>query len=379
LSVAEGAAEPSLAMETSIDPERVETPVGLVDLRRVKANARRVAEYAAEHRIGWRPHVKTHKSLEVARIQLAAGARGLTVATLREAEVMAELTDDLLVAYPPVGRAKLDRLFDLPRSLDLKVALDSAAVLEPLARAARAASRTVGVLVEQDVGLGRVGVPDGGAVRDLATRAASLQGVEFRGVMFYPGHIRLAEAEQETRLAEVGERLADTLHALERAGLRPEIVSGGSTPTLWRSHQMEGLTEIRAGSCIFNDREAVDVGVASLDELAYTVLATVVSTAVPGRAVVDAGSKALAKEARGGGGFGVLLDRPEVTMAALSEEHGVLDLSTTEWKPSIGERVRVVPNHVCVSVNLQDRLLAFDGERYRFIELEGTGRGPWAG
>jgi D-serine deaminase-like pyridoxal phosphate-dependent protein len=142
---------------------------------------------------------------------------------------------------------------------------------------------------------------------------------------------------------------------------------------------MSGLTEIRAGSCIFFDREGLEIGVAGLDDIAYAVLATVVSTAVPGQAVVDAGSKALSKEERKGAGFGILLDRPEVTVASLSEEHGVLDLSDSDWTPAIGERVRIIPNHVCVSVNLQEELLARDGDAYIMLPLEGRGRGPWNG
>lgn len=363
---------------TDLDPEAVETPIGHVDLATVRANARRVATYAQSHGLGWRPHIKTHKSRTVARIQLDAGARGLTVATLREAEVMAGLCEDLLLAYPPVGPAKLDRLLALPEHVDVKVALDSADVLGPLADAARSAGRTVGVLVELDVGLGRVGLaaPETAAV--LAERAASLAGTAFRGLLFYPGHIRVAEAEQGPHLAAVSDVVARALGALADRGLEAGIVSGGSTPTLWRSHEIAGLTEIRSGSCIFNDREGLDLGVASPDDLAYTVLATVVSTAVPGRAVVDAGSKALAKEARGGsGGYGAVLGRPEVEVVALSEEHGVLDVSASSWMPRVGERVRIVPNHVCVSVNLQDRLLALDDGKHRWLALEGRGRDPW--
>ena len=311
----------------------------------------------------------------IARIQLDAGARGLTVATLREAEVMSSLTSDILLAYPPVGAAKLDRLVRLPEHLDLKVALDSAEVLVPLAEAAARAGRTVGVLVEMDMGLGRVGVQSEGAVVALARTAQELDGVAYRGILFYPGHIRVAQAEQDGALSALADRLASVLDVLENANLSPEIVSGGSTPTLWRSHQVPGMTEIRSGSCIFFDREAVDVGVAGRDDVAYTVLATVVSTAVPGRAVVDAGSKALAKEGRGGAGFGILLDHPEVVLTALSEEHGVLDLSATSWKPSIGERVRIVPNHVCVSVNLQDTLLTTDAGAHGRLTRRSAGEG----
>jgi D-serine deaminase-like pyridoxal phosphate-dependent protein len=364
-------------MTAAPSPEDVETPVGYVDLDRVRANARRVAEYATGHGLAWRPHVKSHKSTAVARIQLDAGARGLTVATSREAEVMASVTSDLLLAYPPVGASKLERLCALDPSVDLKVALDSTAVLEALARAARAAGRTFGVVVEADVGLGRVGVQTPEEVVAIAGEAAGKEGVTFRGLLFYPGHIRMDEARQGQPIAEVARRLARILDALGGAGLPPEVVSGGSTPTLWSSHRMPGITEIRSGSCIFFDREALGVGVAQRDHLAYTVLATVVSTAVPGQAVVDAGSKALSKEARGGEGFGFVLDRPGVLVKGLSEEHGVLDLSRTDWSPRVGDRVRIVPNHVCVSVNLQDALLAREGDTHRMLELEGRGRAPW--
>jgi len=369
------------------DPATVETPVGYVELDVVRANAARVAEYAAEHDLAWRPHIKTHKSRTVARIQLEAGAAGLTVATLREAEVMADLTDDLLLAYPPVGDAKLERLMRLLAGdgpggrgvFRLTVALDDDAVLQPLARACHAAGVEAGVLVEMDVGLGRVGVADAASVVRLALRAADTPGVSFRGLMFYPGHIRMEETEQAGPLAQVAAKVGETRAALRDAGVEAEVVSGGSTPTLRHSHLIPGLTEIRSGSCIYFDREAVDVGVATRGDLAYTVLATVVSTAVPGRAVVDAGSKALAKEGRGGEGFGFVLDHPEVVVTGLSEEHGVLELGPGQWTPDVGERVRIVPNHVCVSVNLQDALVARDGETHTWLPLEGRGRGPWTG
>lgn len=361
-----------------VDAEDVETPVGYVDLARARANAERIVAYANEHGLGWRPHIKTHKSRTIARIQLQAGARGLTVATLREAEVMSSLTDDILLAYPPVGRRKLDRLLALPEHVDLKVALDSEEVLTALSAAASAAGREVGILIEQDMGMGRVGLQSPGAVVDLAHMAHDWPGVTLRGVMFYPGHIRMSESDQTVHLESVSANVADTLRALRDANLEPDIVSGGSTPTVWRSHEIRGLTEVRAGSCIFFDREGLDIGVASEDDIAYTVLATVISTAVPGRAVVDAGSKALAKESRGGGGgFGVVFGHPEVTVAGVSEEHGVLDISRSEWRPRIGERVRIVPNHVCVSVNLQDHLLATDHGRHGLLDIEGRGRGLW--
>lgn len=366
-----------MSSRASVDPTTVETPVGFVDLERVRANAKRVADYAAGRGLAWRPHIKTHKSTVVAGIQLDAGAQGLTVATPREAEVMASLTTDLVLAYPPVGPAKLDRLTRLPGGVDLKIALDDVDVLRPLAAAARSAGRTFGILAELDAGLHRVGVQSSEALVRVGSEAAELEGVDFRGILFYPGHLRMPPGEQASGLAEVAERVRQGVDALTEAGLPPGIVSGGSTPTLWHSHLIDALTEIRSGSCIFFDREGVELGVADLQDVAYTVLATVVSVAVPGRAVVDAGSKALSKEERGGQGYGFLVDRPGVRVVALSEEHGILDISGSGWRPQVGERVRIVPNHVCVSVNLQDALLARDGNRHTMLELEGRGRGPW--
>lgn len=360
--------------------DEVETPAGVVDRQRMLGNARRVVDYCARHGLAWRPHIKTHKSTRIARAQLEAGARGLTVATPHEAEVMARVTDDLLLAYPPVGAARIRRLMALPERVDLKVALDSVDVLEPLAAAARSRPRPIGVLVEVDLGLGRVGVQGVDTAVELARRVAETEGVTYRGILFYAGHIRSPDPTAQAAWARLQDDLAQLYAALGSAGLTPEIVSGGTTPTIWHSHELPHLTEVRAGTCIFNDQDQLSLGAAWPEALAYSVLATVVSTSIAGRAAVDAGSKALAKEARGGdGAFGFVLDRPEVEVVALSEEHGILDLSSTDWRPRVGDRVRIVPNHVCVSVNLQDHLLvvadatATDAEAW---PLEGRGRVP---
>ena len=353
-----------------------ETPVALVDLARARANAARVAAYTAGHGIAWRPHVKTHKSLALARIQLEAGARGLAVATPHEAEIMARVCDNLLLAYPPLGKRKLERLMALPERVTLTVALDSEVALVGLAEAARSAGRTVGVLVEVDVGLGRTGVQTAQEATLLAALARDLEGLEYRGVMFYPGHIRTHVAEQERAIDALAERLESCCATLAEAGLAPEVVSGGSSPTLWHSHLLPRVTEVRAGTVIYNDLDMTGMGVARDHECAYSILATVVSTAVPGRAVVDAGSKALSKELHdtAGIGYAALAGRPEVRVVALSEEHGVLDITGTDWRPRVGELVRLLPNHVCVSVNLQDRVIAHEGEHWETWPIEGRGR-----
>ena len=356
-----------------------ETPVGVVDLPKARRNVERAAAYFRRHGIGWRPHIKTHKSLEMARLEIECGAIGLTVATPHEAEVMAGVTDDLLLAHPPAHPSKIARLCALPDTVDVKVGLDSIDVLRPLCRAGAAAGRTFGILVEFDAGAGRTGVVKVDDAVELAEAANSLPGGRFDGLMFYPGHIRLARRDQASHLARLADRLGAFLAALDEAGHPARIVSGGSTPTMWDSHLLPELTEVRPATCIYNDRDIVGMGVAAPDEIAYSVLATVISVAVPGQAVVDAGSKAISKEVLGSGapGYGVLLDRPGVVVKAINEEHGMLDLRDTDWRPSVGDRVRIVPNHVCVSVNLQDHLWGFergDGPLRR-IELEARGRG----
>ena len=158
--------------------------------------------------------------------------------------------------------------------------------------------------------------------------------------------------------------LAGWLAALGDAGLSPDVVSGGSTPAAWRMHEVTGVTEVRPGTYVYNDRATVDVGACAWEDCALTVLATVISTAVPGQAVVDAGSKALGREPLPAGeaaGYGCLLDRPDIRVVRMSEEHGILDLAGSDWQPRVGDVVRIVPNHVCIVVHLNDVMLGVRG------------------
>jgi D-serine deaminase-like pyridoxal phosphate-dependent protein len=339
----------------------VTTPAGVVDVVRMQANLDRMASYVRDKDLALRPHIKTHKIPKLAQEQLARGAVGITAATLHEAHVMSRVADDILIAYPPVGAQRLERIMQLPDHVRVTVGLDSHEALAGVSAAAKNAGRTIGVYIEMDVGMHRVGLPDVRDIVDLAGKACTSPAIAYRGVMFYPGHIRQNVEKQADFIAELNEVLAERIDALNDAGLRPEVVSGGSTPAAFASHDIDEMTEIRPGTYIFNDRTTAEIGACSPDDCAYTVLATVVSTAVSGQAVTDAGSKALGREPlRGaeGEGFGALLDHPEVTVRAMSEEHGTLDLSKTSWRPRIGDRVRIVPNHVCYSVNLQPLLWA---------------------
>lgn len=346
------------------------TPAAVVDVDRLSANLDRMADYAERHGLALRPHTKTHKTPEVAAEQLRRGAVGLTVATALEAQAMAAVCADILVAYPPVGGGRIERLLELPATVRVAVALDSTEAIETLARAAHARGREIGVRVEADLGMRRVGVPTPAEAVTLARLAADAPGLRYEGLLFYPGHVRGPVAEQQRDLEELSARLGAFLEALDAAALAPAVVSGGSTPTAFATHRIAGVTEMRPGTYVFNDRTTAAVGACDWDDCAYTILATVVSTAVPGQAVVDAGAKALVKEeirAPGMSGYGQLLDRPDVVVTGLSEEHGILDLSRTDWRPRVGERVRIIPNHVCVSVNLQNQLWYARGETVQAV------------
>ena len=341
------------------------TPAAVVDLDVLQANLARAASYARDHQLALRPHTKTHKAPGLAAEQLRLGAVGVTVATAREAEVMAPVAGDVLVAYPPVDPARIARLVRLPPAVRLTVALDSEESLRRLAAAAAAAGRDAGVLVELDLGMHRTGVQSPAEALALAQLARRLDHIEYRGVMFYPGHVRQHVDAQLPELQQLNVTLDTFLAALAAANLTPEVVSGGSTPTLFHSHLVPRQTEIRPGTYVYNDRTTAAVGACAWEDCAYSVLATVVSTAVPGQAVVDAGSKALNREDIRGGvaapGYGALLDRPDVCVKAMSEEHGLLDLTNTDWRPRVGDRVRIVPNHVCISVNLHTRIYGVRG------------------
>jgi D-serine deaminase-like pyridoxal phosphate-dependent protein len=329
-------------MRLSLDD--LETPVPVVDLDRMERNLDRAAAYAAEHGLALRPHIKTHKSPRIAAEQVRRGAVGLTCATPREAEVMSEVSDDLLLAYPPVGAPRARRIVSVPDRARITVALDTPAAIEHLAAAARPIGRRVAVYVEIDLGMHRVGVPSVEEAITLAKLVQRTPPLEYSGIAFYPGHVREPVGEQDAKLEAIDEALRMAVAAMARVGVRPAVVSGGSTPTIWRSHELGEVTEIRPGTYVFNDRTTAQIGACAWDDCALTVLATVISTAVPGQAVIDAGTKALGREPiRGtdGAGFGALLDRPEVVVKGMSEEHGMLDLARTSWRPEVGECVQV--------------------------------------
>jgi D-serine deaminase-like pyridoxal phosphate-dependent protein len=334
-------------------PEDIETPALLVDERRLVRNIERMAGAAEEAGIALRPHAKTHKCLRIARLQLAHGAAGLTVATIGEAELLAGTTArSVFIAFPvwAGGGVRRWRIAALRESTDLRVGVDSAAAAGQLERGQR-------VLIEVDCGQHRSGVPP----REVAGLAADCLrlGLDVLGAFTHPGHaydspdgVATAAKDERAALAAAGEALKPLL------GREPEL-SGGSTPTAIAG--VGGpLTEVRPGTYVFGDRQQMRLAGLTLDDIALVVAARVVSAPRPGEVVLDCGSKTLSKDRPSWlEGHGLLLEAPEAVIDPLTEEHAVVRGLRTRL--SVGDLVRVVPNHVCTAVNLARELVVLPG------------------
>ncbi len=329
----------------------VETPAILIDLGRVEANLARAQAYADAHGLPLRPHIKTHRLPRFAHRQTALGAAGITCQKLGEAEVMAAAgLSDILVTFNILGAAKLERLAALHARVRIAVVADNAAVIDGYAARFTDPNRPLDVMVECDTGAARNGVQNAAEALDLARRIDAAPGLRLRGLMTYPPN----DPDR------VGRWLTEARNTIVAAGIAvPEISSGGS-PGLYSAHRTAGITEYRPGTYIYSDRMQVAGGLGSLEDCALTVLATVVSRPTPDRAVLDAGSKALAADVCAAPGHGHIVEYPDAIVEKLSEEHAVVDLSACGARPEVGERVRIIPNHVCVVSNLFDRAYLLD-------------------
>lgn len=334
------------------------TPCILIDGPTVRRNVERLATYAREHGLGLRPHTKTHKSIRLGRLQMEHGAVGLTVAKSGEAHVMAEAADDILMAYPPVHPGRCAELAHLARGKTIRVGIDSAVAADTLASAASGAGSTIGILVDLDVGHHRTGVQSPADALALARHVSKSAGLRLDGIMFFPGHLSHGPPESNvSALAGIDTLLGETINLFKKSGLNCPIVSGGSTPTARQSHLVTRMTEFRPGTYIFNDMNSVHSGCATLDDCAARIVATVVSDAVPGQVVLDAGTKTLTSDRCGpapDSGHGYILEYPRARITRLSEEHGEVNVTACDRAPRVGDRVHVIPNHICPCVNLQD-------------------------
>ena len=345
--------DPAAQLPVALSDPGLDTPALLVDLDVVEANIASMAAFAARSGLRLRPHIKTHKSVELARHQLAAGAIGLCVATVTEAEVLAAAgLSDITLAYPVTGSRKLARLAAVCRDADVTLAADSAEIVAGYQDLAVSAGRTLSVLVEVDTGMHRVGVaPD--AVLDLARRIGTSSALRFGGILTHAGHAHDVAGQLgiERVARQEAAVMGDIRTELERAGHDVPVVSAGSSLTARYLSAADGITEIRPGTYIYNDLRTLGCWSCTAEEIAVTMLATVVSAAGT-RVTVDAGNKTLTATTDPVFGAGHLLGRPDSAFTRVSEEHGVL---TVPGRPElhVGDRVRILPIHACVWSDLQ--------------------------
>jgi D-serine deaminase-like pyridoxal phosphate-dependent protein len=358
--------------------ESLPTPRLQICAETVARNLRRMAEYARSHGLLLRPHTKTHKSLHVARLQLNEGACGLTVAKVGEAEVMAQVCEDLLLAYPTVDPYRCRRVAELANRIKLRVAIDSRYAAEALSRHADQRRTTVGVLVDVDLGYKRTGVQSDELAVQLAKVVDKLPGLRLDGIMTYTGHVLGSEAQQQSAFEGIAARLEQLLDSWNRNGLCADIVSGGSTPAAFSCHLARHFTEIRPGTYVYNDMNTVRGGYVSLEDCAARVITTVVSNNVDDQVVLDAGSKTLTSDLCGpapDSGYGRIVEYPQAKIFRLTEEHAQVDVSACSRRPQLAEQLSIVPNHICVCVNMQSQIWWQEAENLpRSLNVDARGR-----
>jgi len=332
----------------------VETPVAVIDLDRLETNLAELQSYADAHGIAMWPHTKTHKSQELGSRQLELGAAGLTVAKTGEAQIFQEAgAPRILVHYPPVGPDKWERLADVAAAgAELTIAVDGLAPAEGLSRVFARRGLRAELLVELDVGLHRTGQTTTAGAVALAEQLERLPAVEPAGLSCYPGHCRRDDPELSDELRAVDELLRETREAFDRAGLRSDRVSGGSTPTQHLTHTT-CVNELRAGTYALLDRNQAED-----DRCALWVEVTVVSDAVAEQVVVDGGSKTFTSDPHPAGGHGSVVGLADARFIRMNEEHGYVDVSALERRPTVGDHLQIVPNHACGCMNLHDGVLA---------------------
>ena len=331
-----------------MDAADLDTPAVTILLDRLDANIARAQAETEAAALANRPHIKTHKIPEIAKMQMAGGAVGITCQKLGEVEVFidAGVTDDILVTFNILGTAKTDRLMQLSERVKrLAVVADNDVVVRGLSEAGVRHGRDVPLLIECDAGYGRNGVQTPQAARELAQLATNLPGIRFEGLMTFPNMVPATATF-----------INEALELLAADGIPVPVVSGGGTPALKTLADFPMMTEHRAGTYVYNDVMMVSAGAATWDDCAMHVRATVVSMPTPERAIIDAGSKVLTREQHSLADFGRVVDYPGAVVANMSEEHGIVDLSNAAAKPKIGEAINIIPNHCCVVSNMVDEV-----------------------
>lgn len=341
--------------------DELDTPSLVVHEEILKRNVARMAEYAASRGIELRPHFKTHKTAKVAQMQKAAGSNGMTCAKLGEAEALVEagVYDDFFIANQIVGPIKLKRLLALMERARVRVAVDTPEVAAGLNGAMAEAGRTLDVIIELNTGQDRAGIKPGAEALQLAeTIRAEMPSLRVIGLMTHEGQVNNTDdvASMTATAKAAGADIVTSAELLREHGFDITVVSVGSTPAAFATTTVEGVTEMRPGTYVFNDRNYFKYGT-TVEDCALRILATVTSRPAPDRAIIDAGSKVLTSDTNPAHpGHGLIVDYPDAVIARISEEHGVVELPESARGLKVGDKVEIIPNHVCPTVNLQDEL-----------------------
>jgi D-serine deaminase-like pyridoxal phosphate-dependent protein len=372
---------PAIALdESEMLYHEIDTPAVMIDLEKMEQNIHHMAERARQFRVKLRPHVKTHKSPWIAHLQLTYGACGITVAKLGEAEVMVDAgIHDILVAYPIWGEEKLSRLSRLLDRAKVSLSLDSLEVAEGLSNLGKRKGIRIPIYLEIDTGMGRCGLKPGEGARSLAQKLTEMDGLELIGLLTHAGHGYNAKSEEELRKIglEEGGLLVELATILRKEdGIEIREISVGSTPTARFVVEVPGITELRTGTYVFNDVGQIRAGSASLENCAASVLVTVVGRPASHRAIIDGGSKTFTSDRRVGmEEYGIIKGRSGLSFVRMSEEHGIIIMNEKAEDLKIGERLEIIPNHICSCINLCDEIYGVrDGKLERVISIAARGK-----
>ncbi len=341
--------------------EELDTPASIVLEEVLQKNLKEMSDYAASKGISLRPHFKTHKTAEVARMQLEGGAIGITCAKLGEAEALVEsgVADDIYIANQVVGPLKTARLVALMEHARMRVAVDSFEVARGLNVAMEEAGKTLDVIIEVNTGQARAGILVEEVVPLAERMRVELPNIRVVGVMTHEGHAGAADDVEELQALanDAGQKIVKVADLLRDAGFDISTVSVGSTPAAFVTTETEGITEMRPGTYVFQDNTIFRFGWHGPENCALRILATVTSRPAPDRAILDTGSKVLTMDpSKWKPGYGYIVEYPEAVIENLSEEHGWVRLPESMQGMQIGEKVQIIPNHVCPTVNLTDEL-----------------------
>jgi D-serine deaminase-like pyridoxal phosphate-dependent protein len=358
----------------------IETPAVLIEKSILERNLTAMQNMAAVRGVLLRPHIKTHKIPELAKMQLKLGATGIAVAKIGEAEIFcAAGVKDIQIANIIVGATKIARLKKLSKKCRLTVAVDSIDNAQELSRAFISEKTPLDVLIKINCGLNRCGVDKFEDLSTLMRLSGELNGIKIIGIMTHAGHAYAAANRKEIEEIGLNEggMLVDYADRLRKIGYKIDIISAGSTPTARYCSKIKGITELRVGNYIFNDMTQVALGTVPLKNCALSILATVISVPSNNRAIIDAGSKSLALD-KGAHGTDILVGHGKIIgtddyIARLSEEHGIIDDPKRKYR--VGEKIRIIPNHACAAMNLFDSAYLVDrGKIVRQYKISARGK-----